>query len=260
MSRLASKVPVPFCLGLALALALVLPLAASAQQAQTSFTFVAQWEVPRDKWGEISTFAEKSWRPLLERLTNDGTLTDYGIFETIVHQDGAPTHSIAFSANSFAGIEKARLEALKVPAPPALAAAKHSDLFLSNVLSKRRPASGTGYLRVNSVVVQAGKGAQWREAWEKYNKPTFDELVANGTLSAYAIQTQAVATVDPNTRYVVFIYPSAESVDRVGPAFQAANQKRSPDERTAVTNAFQQVVVAGSNRAFIARAIAYSLK
>ncbi len=255
MSRLMTRVPVLLCL------ALVLPLALFAQQPQqTSYTFVAQWDVPRDKWAEVSAYAEKSWRPLLERLVNDGTLTDYGIFEAIVHQEGSDTHSVGFSANSFAGIEKARLEALKLPPSPAVAAAKHSDLFLTNVVSKRRAGSGTGYLRVNSLAVEPGKGAQWRELWEKYNKPTYDELVANGTLTAYAVQQQYVATMPPNTRFVVTIAPNAESVDKVGAAFAAANQRRSPDERTAVANAFQQVTVAGSNRSFIARASAYSMK
>lgn len=255
MSRLAFRGPVFLCL------ALVLPLVAEAQQPQPpSYTFVAQWNVPRDKWAEVSAFADKSWRPLLERLVSDGTLTDYGIFETIVHQETGDTHSIAFSANSFAGIEKARLEALKVPAPPALAAAKHSDLFLTNLIAKHRAASGTGYLRVNSLVVQPGKAAQWREHWEKYTKPTADELVANGTLSAYAVESQYVATMDPGTRFVVYLAPNAESVDKVGAALAAANQKRSPDERAAVAAALAQLVVAGSNRAFIARATAYSMK
>lgn len=255
MSRVALRVPVLLCL------ALVLPLVVNAQQPMPpSYTFVAQWSVPRDKWPEISAFADKSWRPLLERLVGDGTLADYGISETIVHQEGADTHSIWFTANSFAGIEKARLEALKVPPTPALAAAKHSDLFLTNLVAKHRTASGVGYLRVNSVVVQPGKAGQWREIWEKYNKPTYDEMVANGTLSAYAVESQYIATMDPNTRFVVTIAPNAESVDKVGAALAAATQKRSPDERTAVAAAFQQVSVAGSNRTFIARVSAYSMK
>lgn len=253
MSRAAVKIPALLCLALAV------PPVATAQQSP-SYTFVADWDVPRDKWAELSAFAEKSWRPLLERLVNDGTLTDYGIFETIVHQEGTNSHSIAFSANSFAGIEKARLEALKVPAPAFLSAARHNDLYLTNIVARRRPSSGTGYLRVNSVVVQPGKGAQWRELWEKYNKPTYDELVANGTLSLYAVQSQNVATMDPNTRFVVSIAPSAEAVDKVAAAFAAVNQKRSPDERAAVAAAFQQVTVAGSNRTYLARASAHAMK
>lgn len=255
MSRVAFRVPVLLCL------ALVLPLVVNAQQPMPpSYTFVAEWNVPRDKWPEVSAWMEKSARPLYERLVNDGTLTDYGTSETIVHQENEATHSVWFSANSFAGIEKARLEALKIPPAPALATAKHNDLYLTNLVAKHRAVSGSGYLRVNSLVVQAGKAAQWREIWEKYTKPTFDKLVANGTLSAYAVESQYIATMDPNTRFVVTIAPSADSVDKVGAALAAANQKRSPDERAAVANAFQQVTVAGSNRAFIARVSAYSMK
>lgn len=66
--------------------------------------------------------------------------------------------------------------------------------------------------------------------------------------------------MDPNTRFVVSIAPNADSVDKIGAALGAANQKRSPDERAAVATAFAQVVVAGSNRSFTARASAYSMK
>lgn len=255
MSRLGLKLPVLLCL------ALVLPLAVSAQQPQpASYTFVAEWGVPRDKWGELTAFADKSWRPMLERLVGDGTLTDYGITETLVHEEGGMTHSIWFSAGGFAGIEKARLEALKIPPPPFLAAAKHGDLFLTSTVGKRRGGSGSGYLRVNINAVQPGKTAQWLELWEKYNKPVYDELVANGTLSSYAIQSQYVATADPNTRFVVFVAPSAESVDKAVAATTAANQKRTAEERSMMAGSFQQVLVPGANRSFFARVSSYMMK
>ena len=141
-----------------------------------------------------------------------------------------------------------------------MAAGKHSDLFLSRLTGKHRAASGSGYLRVNSVVVQPGKGAQWLAHWEKYTKPTFDELVANGTLTAYTVQNQYLATMDPNTRFVVTIAPNAESVDKVTAALAAANRKRSADERAAIATALAQLVVPGANRGFMARISAYSLK
>lgn len=254
MSRVALGVLVLLCLAL-------VPLAANAQQRMpSSYTFIAEWDVARDQWPEVSAWMEKSARPVYERLVSDGTLTDYGISETIVHLENGATHSVWFSATSFAGIEKARLEVLKIPPAPALAAAKHRDLYLTGIFGKHRAVSGAGYLRINMPLIQPGKAAQYNEVFEKYDIPIFDELVANGTMSAYALQREFVATMDSNTRFVVMLTPNAESVDKIYAAFAAASQKISAEERAAETKAWAEVTVSGANRQFIARTIAYSIK
>ena len=117
-----------------------------------------------------------------------------------------------------------------------------------------------GYLRVGSLAVQPGKGAQWRELWDKYTKPVYEELVANGTLSSYAVQVEQVATMDTATRFVVNIAPNAEAMDKANAAFVAANQKRSQEERDAIGAAFAQVIVPGSARGYMARIHSYSMK
>ena len=243
---------------------LALPQVVSAQQAPPSgYTFVAEWNVPRDKWPEASTFFDKGLRPIHERLVADGTLVDYGVFETIVHDasENGYTHGVWWSSTSYAGIEKARAEALKVTPAPALSAAKHHDYLLRTQVSKYKAGSGTGgYLRVNSSVVKPGKGGAWRALWDKYNKPVYDELVANGTLSLYAVQTEFVVTLDPGTRMVVTVTPNAEGVDKVGAALAAAAAKRTPEERDAITAAFADVLVAGANRSYMARVNSYSAK
>lgn len=246
-------------------LAVTLPQVVAAQQPPppTGYTFVAEWNVPRDKWAEASAFTDKSMRPLYERLVADGTLVDYGVFETIVHDasENGYTHGVWFSATSFAAIEKARGEALKVPPAPALAAAKHHDYLLRTQVSKYKAGSGSGgYLGVNSSVVKPGKGAAWRALWDKYNKPVYNKLVANGTLTLYAVQTEFVVTADPGTRFVVAVTPNADGVDKVGAAFAAANQKRTQEERDAIGAAFADALVAGANRSYLARVSSYSAK
>ncbi len=245
-------------------LAVTLPQAVSAQQpAPAGYTFVADWNAPRDKWAEVSAFTDKNLRPIYERLVADGTLTDYGVFETVVHDasENGYTHGVWWSATSFAGIEKARAEALKVPPAPALNAAKHRDYLLRTQVSKSRAGSGAGgYLRVNSTVVKPGKGAAWRALFDKYTKPVYEELVANGTLSSYALQVENVLTMDPGARMVVTIAPSAEGVDKATAALAAANQKRTQEERDAMAAAFAEVLVPGANRSYLARVNSYSMK
>jgi len=243
-------------------LAMLMPVAASAQQAApTGYTFVAEWNAPRDKWVEITAYGEKSWRPLLERLVADGTLTDFGIYETVVHEADGITHGLWWSSASIAGIEKARLEAIKIPPAPGLASAKHRDYFLRNLIWKGKPGNGSGgYLRVSTSVVQPGKGAQWLALWRKYNQPVYDELAANGTFAAYGVQLEQVVTDDPGVRMVVAILPNAEAIDKAQAASNAVTEKRTQQERDAITAEFLQVTIPSASRTYLARINFYSMK
>jgi hypothetical protein len=256
MSKTPVAVVLLVCLGL------LMPVAASAQQAApTGYTYVAEWNAPRDKWVEVAAYAEKSWRPLLERLVADGTLTDFGIYETVVHSPEEMTNGLWWSSKTIAGIEKARLEALKIPPAPGLVVAKHRDYFLRSLIWKSRPGSGSGgYLRVATSVVQPGKGAQWRALWEKYNQPFYEEQVANGTLSAYGVQLEQIVTDDPGVRMVVGIFPNAEALDKVQAASNALTEKRTQQERDAITAEFAQVTVPAASRTYLARITSYSTK
>ena len=243
-------------------LGVLMPGVSSAQQAAPAgYTFVAEWDAPRDKWPDVAAFAEKSWRPLLERLVADGTLTDFGIYETLVHMPGEMTHGLWWSSKTMAGIEKARLEAIKIPPAPALAAAKHRDYFLRSLISQSRPGGGSGgYLRVATSVVQPGKGAEWRALWEKYSLPFYEEQMANGTFLSYGLQIEQVVTDDPGARMVVSIVPSAEALDKAQNASNALNAKRTQAERDAITAAFNQVTVPGAARTYLARLTSFATK
>lgn len=256
MSKAPLGVVILLCLGL------LMPTAASAQQpAPTGYTFVAEWDVPRDKWVEIAAFAEKNWRPLLERLVADGTLVNFGIYETVVHAPEEMTHGLWWSSATMAGIEKARLEAIKVPPAPGLVGAKHRDYFLRSLIWKSRPGSGSGgYLRVATSVVQPGKGTQWRALWEKYTQPFYEEMIANGTFGAYGVQLEQVVTADPGVRMVVSVAPNAEALDKAAAASNALTAKRSQDERDAITAAFGQVTVPSASRSYLARIVYSSSK
>jgi hypothetical protein len=247
---------------LLLCLGLLIPTAALAQQsAQPGYTYVAEWNASRDKWPEITAYAEKSWRPLLERLVADGTLTDFGVYETTVHETDGMTNGLWWSAKSIANIEKARLEALKLPPAPGLLTAKHRDYFLRSLIWKGRPGGGAGgYMRVATSVVQPGKGAQWRALWEKYSQPLYEELMANGTLAAYGVQLEQVVTDDPGVRMVVGIFPNAEGLDKAQAASNALNDKRTQQERDAITAEFLQVTVPSASRSYLARISFYSMK
>jgi len=241
------------------------PLVGQAQQQESPvYTYVAEWSIPRDKWGDFTAGFEKDSRPILERMTAGGTLVDWGSFSTVVHLPNEATHGIWWSSTSQAGIERARQELLKVaPNPALLAATMHRDYHQRSLTHQAKPTptgAVSGYLLVSSSQVQPAKGQQWRELWDKYSKPTYDELLANGAILYYALQVEQVHTNDPGLRYVVVITPNAEGLDKVTETFRAMGEKRGPVENRSIGAAFADVTVAGMHRDFFAQVLSYMHK
>ncbi len=209
----------------ALALLCVLaaaPAVAAQQHEQWVYTYVAEWQVPRAQWADYTAGVEKNTKPIVQRRLADGTLISWGTYETVVHTLDGPTHGLWLQSHTLAGLTRTREELLKNPPSPALSASKHWDYLLRSVAHRAGPsAERTGYLRVVGTLTKPGKGDQWADAIKKYLQPAFDELLANGTLLYYAIDSQYVPTENPGLRYVVFIYPNAEAMDKFAEAIAA---------------------------------------
>lgn len=207
---------------------LLLALPAMAQEAPV-YTYLAHWNVPRAQWAEFTAFGEESVRPVLERLLADGTIVAWGSTVAVVHEQGGTTHEVYWAASSIAGIERAREELAKVSPSAVVPGAKHHDHLLQSLIHRGSTTdTTTGYLYVNIAKVRPGRGQAWRALWEKYFKPTYDELLANGTILAYEVSIQYVHTEDPRYRYVWYIAPSAEAVDKVNEAYTAVFEKEAP--------------------------------
>jgi hypothetical protein len=231
----------------------------AAASAPTGYTFVAHWQIPRAQWGQFAADVDKNTRPVLEKLSADGTLVNWGIFEYIVHQPDAPTHGIWWSAGSYAAMEKARLELLPTAAnSTALTQATgHSDFFFNTVAGNTKSASGSGYLSVSIQLTKPGKGREFLQLWEKNNKPILDDLVAKGTVSAYAVHAQDVHTGNPGLRWIVTIVPTAAADDQVGAAFDAVSEKLTPQERQTRELMMDNVIERTAHRDVYARIIRY---
>lgn len=253
------------CLILAAFVVLLLaPLVASAQQQEPPiFTFVSEWTIARAQWDEFTAQWDRGARQILERMIADGTIVSWGRYMTVVHEQDQSTHGSWYAATSMAAIEKVLAELLKLPPNPAITAAgvKHRDYYLRSLAQKRRAGTGSGaYLWVSSTKVQPGKGQQWRELWDKYTKPVYDELVANGTIAMLSLDVEQVHTDESGWRYAVYIVPNADGLDKVRAAFDAAAQKRGPEANRGVGEAFAAVTVAGAHRDYFARVLNYAQK
>ena len=253
-----------FVLGV-VCLLLGLPGAAKAQQQAAEpavYTYVAEWAVPRAQWDDFVANWEKNSKPILEKMSANGTLVGWGAYSTVIHEPDGFTHGAWWAATSIAGLEKVRDELIKQPPnAPLIAATRHRDYLLRSIFhGTRATGPASGYLWVSSSMVQPGKGQDWRAYWEKYSKPVYDQLLKDGTITYYSLDVEQVHTEPSGLRFVVYITPNADGVDKVTAAFAAETQKRSEAERNALGVAFGDMVVAGAHRDYFARVSSYWTK
>jgi hypothetical protein len=232
---------------------------ASAQTAPASepYTYVGEWNIPRAQWGTFATDFDKNTKPVLEKLAAAGTLISWGVFENIVHVPDGFTHGVWWTATSYAGIEKARMELVKSAATSTslTGATGHRDYYLRSIAGGGKSASGEGYLAVASYLLKPGKGQEWKQLWEKNTKPLYDDLIAKGTLLGYSIDVEDVHTDSPMWRHVATLSPSAEADDQFVAAFDAASEKLTPEERKTRGLMMEGVLEPGAHRDMYARVL-----
>lgn len=242
----------------ALAALATLPVPGFAQdETPPSFTYVAEWTIPRSQWQGFQEWTLKQDKPILERLGNEGVLLDWGFYETLVHTDGGNTHGLWWTTASFADMDKALAALGKAPSHPALVGAGHHDFLLRSASGGRR--SGTvsgGYLYVNRQVMRPGEGGAWLKMWNAYTKPVYDQLMADGALAGYYVHYEDVHTDSPAVRYVATISTSAAAEDQIEAAVRAPSGERSEGEREAAAAASNGMTDNTEHRDYFARIIA----
>jgi hypothetical protein len=232
-------------------LAVILVPAALPQMepAQTVYTYVSQFQIPRANWAAYSEDTEKTFVPVAEKSLADGTIVSWSTFETIVHTPEGYTHGAAWSSNSIAGLMHVLDEVRKNgPRPGQIAATKHEDYLMQSTMY--HAGSGTAaYLRVVCSMAKADKPGDYAAALKKYLVPTFDELVKKGAATFYGLDEQYVNNTAQSMRCLVINYPNADGMDKWATAVNATLGKMSQADRDALFGS----TVADSRRDFMAR-------
>jgi hypothetical protein len=137
---------------------------------------------------------------------------------------------------------------------------KHADRVLRSILInvKAVPAGTLPYTSISSTRLQPGKAQEWRQLWEKYNKPVFDKLVADGTIFGYGVDREDQHSSDPGWRWAWVLMPNLATTDKLIRAFEADRQARSPEERAAITRQFQEITVPDAHRDELFRAAIFA--
>lgn len=239
--------------GLSMAVALAGP--ARAQEVKPKppmYTYVAEWQVPRDKWPDLEK-ASASLTGVLEKAAADGTLLGYGRDEAVVHTADGSTHVNWWAATSMAGVVKV-LDQVRTNASTSSSAmsvaTKHWDyIFVSRYYNRKPGAYKGAYTR---IALYKFKDSAPNDALDQLCQhlivPAMEKLFADGTVMEYEVDTEAVHSGDPSTFALVFQTPTPEGLDKV----QAANQDTGKEHPLSVA-AFGTMTEDGAHRDYLMR-------
>lgn len=190
------------------------------------YTYVADWQIPRAHWGEMSQ-ANAADKKILDKALADGTIVGYGNDEAVVHQPDGATHDDWWSSTSMAGLMKVldQFYASGNTSSPVLASAtKHWDsIFVSHYYNWHSGSYKNGYTHESSYKLKSDASDDAVELVSKqFVVPMLEKLLAEGTIVEYEIDTMAIHSEAPGTFWIVYIAASPEGLDKATAAVEAA--------------------------------------
>jgi hypothetical protein len=250
-----------------------------------ALTFYYDYAVNPGKEGEFMNLINTVGAPVRDKLMADGVVLAWGMETPLLRYPGGTTHLIWFTVADYAGVEKVlnAMEArqAQLAADEAQAArrgksgmttaeriratidmSKTRDWLTRDLVAGFGPNPKPGVLpvtRYNFVKVKPGKGPDYRRTWEKYNKPVFDKLVADGVVLAFGLAAEDVKTDGDFTHFVWIATANMAAADKVGPAFAADRARRSEKERNEITEAFLEATEPDKARSIITRSRIFKL-
>jgi len=183
------------------------------------YSYVANWQVSRDKWGD----AEKSLasiQAVLEKSASQGQLVGYGTDAVLVHDADGATHDTWWAANSMADLLKV-LDAARTAGLTgqsiAILAGKHWDqLLVSRYYNRKTGAYKAAYTH---IALYKFKGDAPDDALDQISQhivvPLMEKLFADGTILEYEVDTEAIHNEDPNLFAIVYQTATPEGIDKV---------------------------------------------
>ncbi len=274
---------------LCLFLVLLSCISSAAQQPQPQMqplTFWYGYTINPGKEDEFLDLVKTVGQPVRDKLMADGVVLAWGVQVSLLRVPGNSTHFIWYAVADYAGVEKvdsamrAQITKLNDEASKSGVAKKgqkpttsvtarlaevadmskvHDFLTRDLVigLSSSAPAGVLPYSRYNFFKVKPGKGADFRKAWEKYNKPIFDKLLADGVILAYGLAVEEIRTEGDFTHFVWYDVKDLASFDKVRAAFVADRDRRSQEEQDALTHLFVSLQDADAARSEVGRSLIF---
>jgi len=185
------------------------------------YSYVANWEIPRDKWKDIESRAGNI-NGLMDKFLADGSIVAHGNDITLIHKEGESTHDTWWSSMSWAGLLKVLAAAKSSGAAdaPVYATGKHYDrVLVARYYNWRSGAFTNGYTRVATWTLKPDAP---NDAIDQIAKnlmaPILEKLLADGAIYEYEIDEQAIHIENPGVFMVVLIANGPEGLDKFNAA------------------------------------------
>lgn len=253
-------------------------------------TFYYDYTVRAGQEEEFNNLVKTVGAPVRDKLMADGVVLAWGIETPVLRYPGGTTHLIWFSVANWSGVEKvlsgmeAQLQKLAAEdakrtesahasnQKPAMTTAerqrevfdmsKTRDWLARDIVTNFGPPPPAGTLpvtRYNFIKVKPGKNADYRRTWEKYNKPVFDKLVADGLVLAYGLSVEEVKTDGDFTHFVWMATTDMSGLDKIGAAFAADRARRTDEEQSSIAELFANATEPDKARSVVTRSRIFRL-
>jgi len=255
-----------------------------------SLTFYYDYTVRPGQEEEFMTLVKTVGAPVRDKLMADGVVLAWGIETPVLRYPSGTTHLVWFSVANWSGVEKvlrameAQLQKLASEdakrtesahaskQKPSMTTAerqaavfdmsKTRDWLARDLVANYGPPPAASVLpvtRYNFIKVRPGKTAEYRRTWEKYNKPVFDKLIADGALLAYGFATEEVKTDGDFTHFVWMAAADMSGMDKIGAAFAADRTRRTDEEQSSIAELFASVTEPDKARSVVTRSRIFRL-
>ena len=279
-----------FLLPLALLLVCSAVMGQQTQPQQQPLTFYYDYTVRPGQEEGFMELVKTVGAPVRDKLMTDGVILAWGMETPVLRYPGGTTHLIWFSVANGGGVDKvlsameaqlqkmAAEDAKRVESAhankqkPAMTTAekqqavfdmsKTRDWLARDLVAGYGPNPPAGTLpatRYNFIKVKPGMNAEYRRTWEKYNKPVFDKLVADGSLLAYGLSVEEVKTDGDFTHFVWMAASDMAGLDKIGAAFAADRARRTEDEQKQISDLFTSVTEPDKARSIVTRSRIFRL-
>ncbi len=272
-----------FCLA-AILLSCISSAAQEAKPQPLIFWYV--YTIQPGKEDEFLDLVKTVGQPVRDKLMADGVVQAWGVQASMLRVPGQGTHWIWYVVADWSGIEKVdaamRAQIAKFSSADSMAAtgkkgakpaasvndrlreiadmSKTHDYVTRELVSNETstpPAEVLPYTRYGFVKVKPGKGDDYRKAWEKYNKPVLDKLIADGVVLGYGLDVEEVRSSGEFTHFTWIDTKDLAAMDKLRAAFIADRERRTQEERDAIANLFGSLVDADASRASVARSLIF---
>lgn len=261
---------------------------AMAQQAPMQpLTFWYDYTINPGKEDQFLDLVKTVGAPVRDKLMADGVVLAWGVETPILRVPGNATYTIWYAVADWSGVEKVQTamqaqigklneEAAKSgatkkgttagPGPSARMmeiadlSKTHDYLTRDLVFNVTRTAPPEGVLpftRFNFIKVKPGKAGEYRKAWEKYNKPVLDKLLADGVIAAYGLAVEEVRTSGDFTHFTWYDMKDLSQMDKIRAAFLADRDHRSQEEQDAITALFTTLTDPDASRSEVDHAVIF---